>query len=63
MNNGRRKKIMPNKDQAKYPRASCVAVTGMSNAKCIDAPGEVGLDNKQTNKNYESELMKPTVLN
>ena len=27
--------------------------------KCIDAPGKVGLDNKQTNKNYERELMKP----
>ena len=22
-------------------------------------PGKVGLDNKQTNKNYERELMKP----
>ena len=27
--------------------------------KCIDAPRKVGLDNEQTNKNYERELKKP----
>ena len=38
--------------QAKYPRASSVTQVHRCSRK-------VGLDNKQTNKNYERELMKP----
>ena len=44
--NNRRKKIIPNQVQPKYPRASCVAITGMSNQQRVDAPRKVGLDNE-----------------